>query len=88
VSPLADARDRAEGEPGLTDTLYCLGSESVVALIGIGAYRVAATLTVVSCLHRHASPESTYAVETVQPRTFNPVARLVTGLFIVTLRAG
>ena len=69
VSLLADARGRAEGEPGLTDTLYCLGSESVVALMRIGAYRVAATLTVVSCLHRHASPESTHVVETVQPRT-------------------
>lgn len=51
VSPLADASDRVEGEPGLTDTLGYLGSKSVVALIGIGAYKVAVTLTVVSCLH-------------------------------------
>ena len=38
VSHLADASDRAGDEPGLTDPLYCLGSESEVSAIGIGAY--------------------------------------------------
>jgi hypothetical protein len=33
----------------------------------IGAYKVATTLTVVSCLHRHASLDSMREVETVQP---------------------
>src|SRR6185437_5453077 len=47
-----------------------LGSESVVALMRIGAYMVATTLTVVSCLHRHASLDSMREVETVQPLVF------------------
>lgn len=41
-----------------------LGSEGVVALSVLGAYQVAATLTVVSSLHRHASPGSIDEVET------------------------
>ena len=41
------------------------------------------TLTVVSRLHRHASPDSTYKVETVQPRMF---PNTVPGLFSVTPR--
>lgn len=53
---------------GLTDTQVAgyslLGSEGVVALSVLGAYRFATTLTVVSSLHRHASPGSMYAVET------------------------
>jgi hypothetical protein len=40
VSHLADARIRAGDEPGLTDQLRYLGSESVVSAIGIGAYFV------------------------------------------------
>jgi hypothetical protein len=52
--------------------LYCLGSKSEVALaIGLGAYWFAMTLSVVSRLHRHASPESTTKVETVHPRVNN-----------------
>jgi hypothetical protein len=42
------------------------------------------TLTVVSRLHRHASPDSTYKVETVQPRMFPDT---VPGLFSVTRRS-
>src|SRR6187200_3199264 len=37
LSLLADARHRAEGTPGLTACSRYLGSESVGALIGIGA---------------------------------------------------
>ena len=48
-------------------TLERLQAEGVLALSRLGAYWFAATLTVVSCLHRHASPDSTYTVETVQP---------------------
>ena len=40
VSHLADARNRAGDEPGLTDLLRYLGSESEVSAIGIGAYFV------------------------------------------------
>lgn len=42
-----------------------LGSEGVVALSILGAYEFATTLTVVSSLHRHASPDSMYEVETI-----------------------
>src|SRR6185312_16503551 len=64
-----------------------LGSESVVALMRIGAYMVATTLTVVSCLHRHASLDSMREVETVQPlaplpisgKTINHTAKLTSG---------
>jgi hypothetical protein len=38
VSPFVDARVRARGTPGLTDLLRYLGSESKVALTGVGAY--------------------------------------------------
>jgi hypothetical protein len=42
-----------------------LGSESEVTLrVLLGAYQCAATLTVVSSLHRHASPGSMHDVET------------------------
>lgn len=71
--PLVDARVRAEGGPGLTGPPR-LGSEGEVALKSdlsrrkcLGAYLFTATLTVVSCLHRHASLDSTHAVETFQP---------------------
>ena len=38
VSHLADASDRAGDEPGLTDPLRYLRSESEISAIGIGAY--------------------------------------------------
>jgi len=41
----------------------------------------AVTLVVVSCLHQHASPGSTYGVETVHPRAFPMIS---TGTFTVT----
>gem|GEM_PF-3483725 len=47
-----------------------LGSEGVVALCRNGAYLVATTLAVVSCLHRHASLDSMREVETFQPQVF------------------
>ncbi len=54
-----------------------LGSEGVVALSVLGAYQVAATLTVVSSLHRHASPGSIDEVETKNQPLFVSCGREV-----------
>src|SRR6266540_2753989 len=72
----------SEANPGRQTRTYCLGSEFEVALVlDLGAYWFAMTLTVVSRLHRHASPDSTSRVETVHPLGggYN--------LFIITLSA-
>jgi hypothetical protein len=69
VSHLADASIRAGDEPGLTETLRYLGSESELSAIGIGAY---------FCLHRFFNEVSnavlgpllhisTSEVETIHP---------------------
>ena len=67
-SPLADARVRAEGTPGLTACSRYLGSEGVGALIGIGAYWCAGPGFRDHPSHpRPASPGSTSEVETIHP---------------------
>jgi hypothetical protein len=68
LSLLADARHRAEGTPGLTACSRYLGSESVGALIGIGAYWCAGPGFRDHPSHpRPASPGSTTEVETIHP---------------------
>jgi len=70
VSLLADATDRAEGNPGVTASLLASGGESNALWLEPALILVAMTLEVVSHLHLHlhASPDSTSRVETVHPR--------------------
>jgi len=73
VSLLADAGYRAGGAPEPTTLRARSGGEGEVALtcFSLGACLFTTTLTVVSRLHRHASPGSTSRVETVPSANTN-----------------